>query len=255
MPGPNPYLYKPQDTPLTVANQFGVTPNQLLAANPGGYPFSTGQAIQIPAANPYQYSAPIGPQPAPGPAGSPPAGYGPNAFAPAPQNRMVNDPKETRSAPATVGNFGFSPTAGMRNILYRLAQGEDVNMPEAQRTAVESFLTGGAPQPAFDPSQPGGGFAPAPADNSDYANTRAARYYAAAGTPFLQQRRWDPQARRYVSIGRLLRQGKLDLQGNWHKRSRRQVRNAAIERKQRNVQQAQDFTLANSLISFGAASG
>jgi hypothetical protein len=39
--------------------------------------------------------------------------------------------------------------------------------------------------------------------------------------PFLQQQRWDPEAKKYVSIGRLLKQGKLDLQGNWHPKGKR----------------------------------
>src|SRR5688572_15807436 len=49
------YQYNEGDDPLTVANQFGITPQQLLAANPGGTPFSVGQQIAVPQ---YQYSAP-----------------------------------------------------------------------------------------------------------------------------------------------------------------------------------------------------
>ena len=77
------YLYKETDDPITVANQFGITPTQLLGANPGGTPFSTGQTINIP----FQYNAPIGPQPMIGPQPAPvvplnqqpPTGYGPGA--------------------------------------------------------------------------------------------------------------------------------------------------------------------------------
>jgi hypothetical protein len=68
MPGrPNPYKYQSNDSPLTVASQNGLTPQQLIDANPGGYPFVTGQTINIPQvpqtpnfagvnnANPFQY--------------------------------------------------------------------------------------------------------------------------------------------------------------------------------------------------------
>ena len=43
-----PYQYKPDDTPLTVAQQFGIQPKDLINANPGGFPPSTGQTINIP---------------------------------------------------------------------------------------------------------------------------------------------------------------------------------------------------------------
>jgi hypothetical protein len=53
------YQYGTDDTPISVANQFGITPQQLISANPGGYPMSIGQNINIPnlaspgAPNPY----------------------------------------------------------------------------------------------------------------------------------------------------------------------------------------------------------
>lgn len=45
---PRPYQYQATDNPTTVASQYGVTPQALIDANPGGYPFSTGQTINIP---------------------------------------------------------------------------------------------------------------------------------------------------------------------------------------------------------------
>src|SRR5689334_1617954 len=42
------YQYKAGDDPVTVAEQYGLTPQQLLDANPGSAPFSTGQTIKIP---------------------------------------------------------------------------------------------------------------------------------------------------------------------------------------------------------------
>jgi hypothetical protein len=47
-PRPRTYQYSSQDSPLTVASQFNLQPNQIISANPGGYPFSTGQTINIP---------------------------------------------------------------------------------------------------------------------------------------------------------------------------------------------------------------
>lgn len=51
---PTPYQYQSNDSPLTVASQNGLTPQQLIDANPGGYPFSTGQTINIPQAQSFQ---------------------------------------------------------------------------------------------------------------------------------------------------------------------------------------------------------
>jgi hypothetical protein len=166
-----PYRYQAGDDPVQIAAQNNITPAQLLEANPGGYPFATGQNINLPT--------------------------------------WKEAPAST--APATV-----------------------------------------TPQ-QINPAQPYGGFTPAKADNTDYANTAAARYYDAAGTPFLQQKRWDPQAKKYVSLGKLMKQGKLDLQGNWNKQSRRQ-RQAANQQPQQQ-QAAQDNTLTNSLIKFSVSSG
>ena len=49
---PTTYQYKSNDQPDKVAQQLGVTPQQLIQANPGGYPFSTGQTIKIPQIGP-----------------------------------------------------------------------------------------------------------------------------------------------------------------------------------------------------------
>ena len=41
--------------------------------------------------------------------------------------------------------------------------------------------------------------------------------FAAENKNFLNQKRWDPSTKKFVSIGRLIRQGKLDLQGRTHR--------------------------------------
>lgn len=48
MAKPKLYQYKDGDTPLTVANNFGLKPQDILEANPNATPFSTGQNINIP---------------------------------------------------------------------------------------------------------------------------------------------------------------------------------------------------------------
>jgi hypothetical protein len=253
MPGPNKlYTYKQDDDPLTVASQFGISPNQLLSANPGGTPFSIGQSINIP----FQYKAPIGPQPAPtgprpvaGPQAPygprpptiqpPPAGYGPN-YAPT----------------AITPNFGFSPTATTRNILYRTARGEKVPMSPERQAALENIL--GLPQ-TNQGAGTGTGGTPGPGQFYGYVENpetgRSERVIKnSSESSFLNEKRWDPQAKKYVSIGKLLKQGKLDLKGNWSNKSKRQKRNESNSRQQQ-AQKKIDFTLANSLISFGGGSG
>ena len=53
--------------------------------------------------------------------------------------------------------------------------------------------------------------------SAEFNNTGFMQRYNALGTPFLQQKRWDPSTHRFVSIGRLIKQGKLDLRGHTHK--------------------------------------
>jgi hypothetical protein len=151
-----PYQFAKGDDPVSISSQYGITTQQLLEANPGGYPFNIGQTL---------------------------------------------------------------------------------NVPQQTQT----------PQPAQAAQ-------PAPANNSDYANTRAAQEYAKNGTPFLDQMRWDPQRKKYVSLGRLIKQGKLDIRGNWRKSTNRQ-RQGQGNRPQQQAEQKQDYTLANSFITFGVGSG
>ena len=53
--------------------------------------------------------------------------------------------------------------------------------------------------------------------SAEFMNTGFMQRYAALGTPFLNQKRWDPSTKKFVSIGKLIRQGKLDLQGHTHR--------------------------------------
>jgi hypothetical protein len=239
-----PYTYRQDDDPITLAERFNLPPSALLAANPGGAPFSVGQTINIPQAYEYRAPATTGPNvltspnsptgsflggnpydrtvntgysaiaPAPLPAAQPPAGYGPNAA-------------QTFTTPRVLPNDSW----------YRTPQ-----QAASEQAAMTNIQNGTIPT-GSDPS------------NTDYANTRAAQQYAAAGTSFVNQMRWDPQAKKFVSIGRLLKQGKLDLKGNWRKTSRRQRQGNRKPQQQLAEETKQDFTLANSFISFGVSSG
>jgi hypothetical protein len=42
------YQYQATDNPADLATKLGTSPQQLLNANPGGYPFDTGQTINVP---------------------------------------------------------------------------------------------------------------------------------------------------------------------------------------------------------------
>lgn len=235
------YQYGEGDDPIGVANQFGITPTQLLQANPGGSPFTTGQQIVIPQ---FQYSAPIGPQPAT-----------------LLQQRMAQPVQPAYD----VSQRGRGTNANQSLLDMRgrgYGQASPVDQLNAMRgrgygqTNTLSPETGIWEDPAAPttPNTANGDFYGYERDPETGRSVRVIKNAASAN--FLKELRWDPQARRYVSIGRLLRQGKLDLKGNWHKTSKRQKRNAAIERKNQQQQtQKQDLTLANSLISFGASSG
>jgi hypothetical protein len=238
----NPYVYRADDSPISLAERFNLPPNALLEANPGAFPASTGQVINIPQAYQYNPAATTGPNvltspnsptgsflggnpydrtvntgysaiaPTPSPAAQPPAGYGPNAF-------------QSMTTPRVLPNDSWYRTPAQA----------------ASEQAAAQNIAGGI-TPNTDPG------------NTDYANTKAAQQYAANNTSFVNQMRWDPQAKKYVSIGRLLKQGKLDLKGNWRKSTKRQRRKPGNQQ-QTAVEQKQDYTLANSFISFGASSG
>lgn len=51
--------------------------------------------------------------------------------------------------------------------------------------------------------------------DTDFTRTGFMQKYIQQGTPFVQQKRWDPKRKKYVPIGQLLNEGKLGLQGQW----------------------------------------
>jgi hypothetical protein len=255
MPGPNPYQYQfgANDDPVSVASVYGVTPQQLLAANPGGAPFTTGQMINIPtpAAN-YQYSTPGSPAPTSlGVSANARPWWGLGA------GRTTGTPAPGISIDDMRGRgYGQqSPTAAnpAPGTSYMWGQGGGQT----------STLPAGLNYQRFDPTTPAAAPGTTPNTSSgdfygyerDPETGRSVRVVknAATGGDFLKELRWDPQRRRYVSIGSLLRSGRLDIKGNW--RGRRGGGGGGQARKQQQEQNKQDFSLSNSLISFGASSG
>jgi len=254
---PNPYKYQSDDSPLTLADKYGITPTQLIDANPGGYPFSTGQTINIPQFGPAMGNQGVagptmyGPPKPAGITGTPPVGYGPQSTPQTNYGYNVNQRGRGFGQPTPQNIYGplGVPYAELPRPGFAAIPQLPSGAPATTTTGAGSIL---------DPSQPYGGFQNLNgSDGTDYANTKAAQYYAAAGTPFLKQKRWDPQAKKYVSIGKLIKQGKLDLKGNWHRQSNRQraTNNAQRNRQWQQEKGQQDYTLANSLISWGVSAG
>ncbi len=264
IPGPTPYQYKPDDDPVTLAQQNGITPGQLLAANPGGYPFSPGQNINIPmmpplvqqnfvqrgrgASAPYQYA---------------PTSMGVNNTAslgdPSLLQQRMDIGQGYDLAQRGRGENAYGSNFDMRGRTY--GQPTNVDQLNAMRGRGFGQTATATPQAGVweDPAAPttpdtaNGDFYGYERDPETGRSVRVIKNSASAS--LLNELRWDPQRRRYVSIGKLLQQGKLDLKGNWRKQSNRQRRNAAVERKQQVRQQKEDFTLSNSLISFSASAG
>ncbi len=126
---PTSYTYQSGDDVNTLAQKHNTTPEEIIAANPGGFPFSTGQSIKLPA------------QP---PAVGTPTNYNPYG------------------APTTYSNYK-------------------------------------PPETPFTLNSP-------PVAQSDFMNTKFMQEYAANGTPLERQLRWDPEHKKYISVGKWLRQ-------------------------------------------------
>jgi hypothetical protein len=223
MPGPNPYQYQigPADDPITVASQFGVTPQQLLAANPGGTPFVTGQTVNVPPqSGPYQYSAPIGPvKPKTtnffGGVGNRP--YAPQPFQQAPP--LVNMGVPPTIAAGRTGNGSF----------YSPVYGTD----DSWATGTATATAPGAqprPQPQTAPGMP-------ISDNNYMTN------------PALYSLQWNSSAK---NVKNRFNTNLKWAQNAWRRKAGRGMN---ARRRQEEQQRRQDFTLSNSLIHLGAGSG
>jgi hypothetical protein len=88
-------------------------------------------------------------------------------------------------------------------VVQRLANGEAADLTTQDQEALERFLLKEAGIEAPAGSSAGG--------NSEFMNTRFMQENQERGTGFYDQLRWDPQRKKYVKIGDLIRQGRLDV--------------------------------------------
>lgn len=238
MPGPTtPYIYKPGDNPLDLSNQYGLTPNQLIQANPGGYPFSVGQRINLP----YQYSAPIGP--ALPNITNPNGGVGTTPYGPALPPPGPTSPYYPSAANRGMGvnralptNTYFNSEKGAPAVSKAYGTDDSWWRPATTQNTLAPAGPAGNPNNGFGGFENKGG-----SGNSEYANTAAAQYYAANNTPWLQQKRWSPEKKKYITIGQWLKQGRRHGGGG----------GGGKKKKQRE----QNYALANSIIDFGVSAG
>lgn len=244
MPGPTIYQYRPEDTPVTLADQFGVTPQQLIQANPGGFPFSVGQQIRVPT---FQYSAPIGPNPAVTDPGrgtmlpSNPMGSVQNANL-AMRGRGYQPPgtyaQSEQGVPASTGygtDDSWYRTTAQANAAAAAQQRINQGLPPPNQGPTGNLNNG------YGGFQNKGG-----ADNTDFNQTAAAQYNAANNIPFLNQKRWDPKRRKYITVGQWLKQNRRGGRG-------RGARGGGGSNGGGGG--SFDAALANSIIDFGVSAG
>ena len=253
------YQYRDGDNPLSVANQYGLTPQQLLDANPGGTPFVTGQNILIPQTFQYNPRVTTGPNVLVSPNSPTGSFLGGN-----PYDRTVNTgyTAMTPAAPVAQPPAGYGPNAtfttpvastyGTDDSWYRTPQ--QGAAADAAMNNINNGTLGPTTQQQLTGTPAPGEFYGYERDPETGRSVKVIKNTGSAG--FLKELRWDPQERKYVSISRLLKQGKLDLKGNWRNSSKRQRVGAAIARKnQQEEQKQQDLTLSNSFITFNTSAG
>jgi hypothetical protein len=233
MPGPTPYQYKPDDDPVTVAQANGITPEQLIQANPGGYPFSAGQNINIPMLPPLVQNN-INQR---GRGYGGPYQYGTTAAPSLLQQRIDQGQQQgqlltTRPQSRLGANYGPG---------YQMQP--SINPPPSSTYGTDDSWYRPATPVVTTPTSPTGNQNSGGPDNTDFANTAAARYNAANNIPFLQQSRWDPKRRKYISVGQWLRQ------------NRRGGRGRGGGGKKPPEQKQQEFTLTNSFLDFNISAG
>lgn len=122
--------------------------------------------------------------------------------------------------PSYQAGTGFNPAvntkgqqARYQDIIARLAAGEQINLTKSDQEAIEKLLSQGAG---------GGGAAPGTGQFYGYERNpetgRSERVVkSTASSDFSKELRWDPERRKYVQIGKLMREGKLDKYGGWHR--------------------------------------
>jgi LysM repeat protein len=232
IPGYNfsPYQIQKGDTFEKIAQSNNMDPSHIQSANNGMLvPPPTGSFINIPKLAQAQadyynkpkyydsekFGAPItSPQMA---AAGNPSGYTTNSFTG--PNGQVN----TAELIANIQNSPEAPTTVPAGVLSSLTINGAPATPQAMEAngytfnqATQSWVLKGS-QAALSLGGGGGN-----GGSAEFNNTGFMQRYNALGTPFLEQKRWDPTTHKFVSIGKLLKQGKLDLKGHFHPRGNKQ---------------------------------
>lgn len=244
------YQYKSGDDPVDLAKRFAISPQQLLDANPGGAPFATGQTLNIP----YTFNSPVTTSPIL--SNSSMRGYESvqtgSFLAGNDLNPIVNtgyrahQPFEDYASDVAQNTGGAAPVGYgpyWQNKL--LAQGT----PTASRYGTDDSWY----RPAA-PATPGGSTTTtnAPLASGDFygyerdpETGRSVRVIKNAATSsFLNELRWDKQRRKYITVGKWLKQ---------NQKKRKNSRQS--QRPKQQEQQQQDFTVANSFIDFSVSAG
>ena len=133
------------------------------------------------------------------------SGVDPSIISPAVAAQMIDPNTGQPMTPQTFAALGYTqnPTTGMY-----------------EKRGVANTPTANAPTTPLSAAQGG---------DTAYARTKAAQYYAAQGTAFTEQMRWDPDRGRYVKIGQLIREGRLNVRDSQARLSkRRRVREEGV---------------------------
>jgi LysM repeat protein len=127
---PQGFTYKVRrgETPTTIAQRYGITPEQILRANPGGAPFSVGQTVRIP-------GSPVGL----------PRVNAPNLSAPTygPRETSFLGNRISSGVSSAIGTIGDFISSGQTKKQYQYA----VN----QKTANQQYQYGVSPQASKPP--------------------------------------------------------------------------------------------------------
>lgn len=220
----------PKGSYITLPGGSMGTPDFTVSANQQAAPFYT--QAQLP-----QGTNSVSPYRPGGITGKPPVGYGPQQARPAtpgvPMNQagypsyspvgiaaqaqaQANDlavqntitSLQAGVLPPNISSYAannlVNPTTGQKFTPQDLAiSGYSFNPATGQYT-----LTGAQEILAQNKSpnvNPNGG------GGSDFSNTASQQYYAANGVAFQNQKRWDPERKKFVKIGQLLKEGRLDI--------------------------------------------
>lgn len=228
------YQVKPNDNDLSqVANNLNVPLQQLVDNNNGSKTLPpTGSFISVnPAVNPNQTGAPV--------TGSFISGSGQVNTSNAAMNQsfVSSQPTGTFAPTATLkweviglqngisrGQLPPTVTAAAAQQLINPNTGQTFTQQDWESEGYVRDANGNYAKPASTTPTA------TPAAPSAFSQTAAAQQYAAQNTAFTEQMRWDPKRGRYVKIGQLLREGKLNLydqQGNFRRRKREREEVAA----------------------------